>query len=108
MTLLIEAFIAVMAARLLPVRVLLDAHPPRSSRERSADEIAKAIKRVPFTNCLTRTLAATLLLARYHYQPTSRFAFHRSGAHAWVELDGKALVDQPAPINWEPFTLLPR
>lgn len=108
MTLLIEAFVAVLAARLLPVRMVLDARPPRSNRERSAGQIANAIKRVPFTNCLTRTLAATLLLARYRYQPTYRFAFHRSGAHAWVELDGKAIVDQPAPINWEPFTLLPR
>ncbi|HEV7920547.1 MAG TPA: lasso peptide biosynthesis B2 protein [Thermoanaerobaculia bacterium] len=108
MTLLIEAAIAVAAARLLPVRIVLDAHVPRSPRDRSAEAIAAAIRRIPFTNCLTRTLAATLLLRRYRHQASSKFAFHRGGAHAWVELDGKAILDQPAPIGWEPFTLLPR
>jgi hypothetical protein len=108
MTLLIEALVAVLAARLLPVRVVLDAHAPHARRKRAAEEIARAVRQIPFTNCLTRTLAAALLLARYGYQPASRFAFHRTGAHAWIELDGKAILDEPAPISWEPFTLLPR
>ena len=109
MMLLIEALLAVIAARLLPIRIVLEANVPRARRERSAEEIAVAIKRIPFTNCLTRTLAAMLLLPRYRHPAELRLAIHpQEGAHAWVELDGKAIVDEPAPISWEPFTLLPR
>jgi hypothetical protein len=104
MTILVEAVLAVIAARVLPLRVLLGAKVRRSSSRRSAEEIANAIRRVPFTNCLTRSLAATLLIPRAEL----RLAFHRSGAHAWVELDGRAILDAPAPFGWEPFTLLPR
>lgn len=108
MMLTLEAVVAVVAARLLPIRMVLDANVPRAARQRTADEIAKAIRRIPFTNCLTRTLAAMVLLTRYHHEATLRLAFHRDGAHAWVELDGRAILDAPAPISWEPFTLLPR
>ncbi|HKO54766.1 MAG TPA: lasso peptide biosynthesis B2 protein [Thermoanaerobaculia bacterium] len=104
MTLLVQAVLAVIAARVLPLRVLLAPSVRRSSSRRSAEEVASAIRRIPFTNCLTRSLAATLLIPRAEL----RLAFHRHAAHAWVELDGRAILDEPAPMSWEPFKLSPR
>ena len=110
---------------LLPHRLLrrvLSAMTRRKARSRGAhglpDRIAWAVmvasRYVPSTaTCLSRALAAYVLLVRSGHVARLRVGVARGAdgsfeAHAWVESDGRILVDAPAdPSRFVPLPPVP-
>ncbi|MFL6248132.1 MAG: lasso peptide biosynthesis B2 protein [Thermoanaerobaculia bacterium] len=99
--LLLEALLIVPAIRialwLLPFRVVLAVAQRRpAAPDVPMDRVLRAVhaiaRRVPGATCLTRALAAMLLLARHGYPSTLRLGVakenDRVAAHAWLESDG--------------------
>lgn len=110
--LLAEAVVAVPTMRLaltvLPFRFLQGAISgmarrgrPRVSPTDSPEQIAQMVNavadRVPHATCLTRALAATLLLTRRGHTPTLRLGVARNDdgslrAHAWLDCSGRTIL----------------
>jgi hypothetical protein len=110
--LLIQAALLVLAARLglwlLPFRAVPSVLERlawliarRSSMRVAPERIAWAVVAVspyiPLATCLTQALAARALLARLGYSALLRIGVARAAhgqiaAHAWVELDGRAII----------------
>jgi hypothetical protein len=108
--LLLEALLVVPVARIVPVRVLLDLRA-RNRRAPGAldafdaldgDRIVWAASavdtRLPRSTCLTRALAASLLLTLHGHPATLRLGVEREdgelAAHAWLESNGRAVVGE--------------
>jgi hypothetical protein len=104
--LVLEALVAVPVARVVltvvPLRVIVSGMQ-RTRRNRSdvpLERIAWATnaidRRVPRSNCLTRAVAASLLLRRHGHPATLRLGVSqtdgRVAAHAWLESDGRPVV----------------
>jgi hypothetical protein len=63
---------------------------------------------MPGTTCLTRALAATVLLERSGYPAQVRIGFGRNEesrlvAHAWVESDGPIVLGDSDPTRYTPL-----
>ena len=99
----------VVAARLalwaLPYRRTRDlaerlAAPRRTARTPAPDRTAWAVeataRRIPKASCLTRALAADVMLRRDGHRPQIQIGVSKDRAafeaHAWLELDGRVLV----------------
>jgi len=72
------------------------AKPPSNSLSRLAGSIDLASRFIPHATCLTKALAAQILMARFGHKPLLRIGVRRdpSGnfqAHAWLE-DGGVLI----------------
>jgi hypothetical protein len=107
-----------LALRLLPYRVVRRlavrlarprARPPLPA-SRVAWAVAAAGRRVPGgANCLAQALAARVLLGRHGYASRLRLGVRhtprRLEAHAWVELEGAALVGGSVAARYTPFPL---
>jgi hypothetical protein len=95
-----------LAARLARPR----ARPPLPA-SRVAWAVAAAGRRVPGgANCLAQALAAHVLLRRHGHPSRVRLGVARTPrrgleAHAWVELEGAALVGGNAAARYAPFPL---
>jgi hypothetical protein len=83
------------------------------ARSLSARQIAWCVmavgRRIPGSRCLAEALAADLLLARAGYPSRLRIGVERLvegglAAHAWVEVDGEAIVGD---LDLERYRLLP-
>lgn len=62
--------------------------------------VTAVARRVPGASCLTRVLAAAWLFARHGHPATVRLGVSGDGriaAHAWLESEGRAMLDAPAP-----------
>jgi hypothetical protein len=64
--------------------------------------------RVPRATCLTQALAASLLLPRYGHDATLRVGVAKDDdgrlrAHAWLEIDGAAILGEPKPGAFHAF-----
>ena len=112
---LIDALITVAAVRislwLLPFRMVLRAveshipHLHRSDGEADVILITSAVntvaRRIPGATCLTRSLAAKVLLARRGHQSTLHLGVALDGsvlsAHSWLESGGRAIIGAPEP-----------
>ena len=118
--LLAEAAIVVpfvrVALTLLPFRVVhrgIAATAQRTRRSAAAPErvtwaVTAVAARVPGASCLTQALAATLLLVRRGHDATLRFGMAKNDdgsfrAHAWVEINGRAILGEPEPGVFAPF-----
>src|SRR5687767_6256524 len=101
--LLFEALLIVPAIRialwLLPFRFVLamverrrSPRTPNVAMERVLRAVHAVARRVPHATCLTRALAAMVMLARHGYPSTLRLGVakeeDRIAAHAWLESDG--------------------
>lgn len=86
-------------------RLLSTARPCRADQRR-AEELARAMlcasHRLPFaTSCLDRAVALWWLLSRERIAATLRIGVRKAdettlSAHAWVEHDGRVLLDEEA------------
>lgn len=106
--LLIEAMLIVPAIRialwLLPFRFVLAiaqrpaAFAPNMTMERVLRAVHAIAQRVPRATCLTRALAAMMMLARHGYPSTLRLGVakedDRVAAHAWLERDGVTILHE--------------
>lgn len=82
----------------------------RGRAERAARAIQRAARRLPLrTSCFEQSLALTWMLHAAGMQAAVRFAVRREhgpdplSAHAWVEHDGQALLDD-APLHFTPLS----
>lgn len=106
--LLFEALLIVPAIRialwLLPFRFVLaiaqrpSASVPKVTMERVLRAIHAIARRVPRATCLTRALAAMMMLARHGYPSTLRLGVAKEGdrvaAHAWLERGGVPILHE--------------
>jgi hypothetical protein len=105
---LFEALLIVPAIRvalwLLPFRVVLafvERRRAAAAANADMDRVLRAIhaiaRRVPRATCLTRALAAMLMLARHGHAATLRLGVAkedgRVSAHAWLESEGRTIMD---------------
>jgi len=103
--LLAEALFIVPIARIAPLRVAFTALAGirRTPDGLPPDRIAWAANavdtRLPRSTCLTRALAASLLLTLHGHPATLRLGVARDdgelSAHAWLESDGRTVVSEP-------------
>jgi hypothetical protein len=107
--LIVEALLVVPIARIAPLRMLFTvlARIRRTSDALPSDRIAWAANavdtRLPHSTCLTRALAASLLLTLHGHPATLRLGVTRAGgelaAHAWLESNGRAVVGEAGPVT---------
>ena len=92
--------------RLLKQRALA-ALFPRNLAELPVARLAWAVettsRRIPDATCLTQALALQFLLTRAGRPSALRIGVARSGArgfqaHAWVECEGRTLIDRPEDV----------
>jgi hypothetical protein len=92
--------------RLLKLRALR-ALFPRSLAEVPVARLAWAVettsRRIPAATCLTQSLALQFLLTRAGRRSALRIGVARSAergfqAHAWVECEGRTLIDRPEDV----------
>jgi len=92
--------------RLLKLRALA-ALFPRGLAEVPVARLAWAVettsRRIPSATCLTQSLALQFLLTRAGRASALRIGVARSGArgfqaHAWVECEGRTLIDRPEDV----------
>lgn len=108
--LIFEALLIVPAVRLaltlLPFRIVLAmvrrrrcAPVANVAVQRVAWAVTAVARRVPGATCLTRNLAAMLLLARHGHPSTLRLGIAKNdgrlAAHAWLESGGQTILDAP-------------
>lgn len=118
--LLFEAMLIVPAVRIalwtLPFRFVHSrVARPRTPRggDVSIERVLRAVqaiaRRVPRATCLTRAMAARVMLARHGHETTLRFGVAkeegRVAAHAWLEKDGAVIFEGPALMR--PMTASP-
>ena len=96
------------ALAIVPFRVVLRA-ATRSRRSRSASPLSPerivrivdaVARRMPGTSCLPRVLAAAFFLTRHGHPAAIRLGVKPGttrAAHAWLECDGRALLETPPP-----------
>jgi hypothetical protein len=104
---LVEAALIVPTIRvalwLLPFRTLLgivERRPHAGAEDASIDRVLRAVhaiaRRVPHASCLTRSLAAMVMLARHGHASTLRLGVAKDEghvtAHAWLECDGRTIL----------------
>jgi hypothetical protein len=102
--LIVEALLVVPIARIAPLRVLFTvlARIRRTPDALSSDRIAWAANavdtRLPRSTCLTRAMAASLLLTLHGHPTTLRLGVAREdgelAAHAWLESNGRIVIGE--------------
>lgn len=107
--LIAEAILVVAATRIalwiLPFGVVhrYATRAPRRPRSLDAKKIAATVAKVARrASCLTRVLAASIVLARHGHASTARIGIRDTGtgveAHAWLEHNGRPILgDDPPP-----------
>jgi hypothetical protein len=113
--LLIEAWVTLCGARLalwvLPWSIVSRKPAPITrgaalSLEESSAAIRVMSRYVPFTTCLTQALALRRLLARHGRVSVLNLGVRnpsggRLQAHAWLEADGRVILGDPGPVEYE-------
>ena len=87
-------------------------HADRLSAQRVVWAVEAASRHIPRTkSCLTQALAAQLMLTRRGYPALVHLGVTRGEqgqfqAHAWVEMEGKAVIGRSGLERFTPLTLL--
>ena len=94
--------------RLLRLRAIPSVSPGYRV-ERLVWAVQAASRRVPYATCLTQSLSLQYLMDRYGHESTVQIGVSKSAAglfeaHAWVEWNGRVLLNTPAEIA--PYTRL--
>jgi hypothetical protein len=101
--LIVEALLVVPIARIAPLRFLFTSLARiRRTDAISSDRIAWAANavdtRLPRSTCLTRAMAASLLLNLHGHPATLRLGVAREdgelSAHAWLESNGRIVIGE--------------
>jgi hypothetical protein len=105
--LIVEALLVVPIARIAPLRVLFTVlarirRTPDALDALDGDRIAWAANavdtRLPRSTCLTRAMAASLLLTLHGHPTTLRLGVAREdgelAAHAWLESNGRIVIGE--------------
>jgi hypothetical protein len=94
-------------------RFVSDYHPARATLPAKGDPallteaVMRAARLVPVGTCLTQALSTKVLLARRGLACEVRFGARkiqeRFEAHAWVEMEGRAILGEPSPGEFSDF-----